>query len=242
MKPNAMLVCLLLWAAIAFVSPSVIRGQADRHVTEPPFPLIAGSHWIHEGTVRWASPGSSDVREDKIRWKMEVLETLDRQSVVAARVKGHPMDLAFYEDGRKPGEYLIVQVWGDRYYLLQGNRVSEVLARLRAEPAATTHLVRESELFLELPLVEGRSFGEAEHLTRLDRFYVWVVEKFEQAALHEVRGVPSQPVQVWTVSHRSIGGMQRYEFAAGIGLTRFQYRHQGTVSEFDLRLVEYHKP
>ena len=213
-------------------------GQA-RHITGAPFPLVQGTYWVYEGTVRWTPAGSSEVLEKQVHLRMEVIETLDHRAVVAARVKGHPMDLTWYEEGRQPRDYLILQVWQDRYYLLQGERAQEALKRLRTEQTQLGHLANENELFLELPLVERRAFGETSQLTREDRFYCWVVGQRRDDELEGVKGATKRPLTVWEVSQRTIGGVQSFEFAAGLGFTRYRYHHNGTVSEFDLKLVEF---
>ena len=39
---------------------------------------------------------------------MEITDAIQRDTIQAATVKGHPMDLAAYQEGAKPGDYLIV--------------------------------------------------------------------------------------------------------------------------------------
>jgi hypothetical protein len=230
---------LSLAIALWFGAVGLLPVQQADHVTQAPFPLIQGSHWVYEGTVRWTPPGSTQVFEKLILWEMEIVETLDRRAVVAARVKGHPRDLAWYENGREPTEYLIVQVWQNRYYLLQGERAAEVLKELRTDKPQYAHLVREGELFLEFPLVEGRAFGEASQLTREDRFYCWVVGQGQRNTLPGIKRTSTQPVSIWEITQRTIGGVESFDFGVGVGFTRYRFHHNGTVSDFDLKLVEY---
>jgi len=38
-----------------------------------------------------------------------------------------------------------------------------------------------------------------------------------------------------------VPGYEIIEFVPGVGITRYTFFHHGTVSETDLRLIEYHK-
>jgi hypothetical protein len=237
MKARASILAFLISCCAAAQAPPA----RDHHIRDAAFPLIQGSRWTYAGTVRWTPAGSDQVFEKSMRWQMEIVETIDRRSVVAARIKGHPLDLAWYEEGREPREYLIVQVWGQRYYLLQGGRAAQALQALRSRQGPFVDLVTEGELFLELPLVANRAFGATSQLTREDQFYCWIVGVPREDRLEALKRDTREPVLVWEVSERTIGSLQSYEFAPGIGFTRYRYRHHGTVSEFDVRLVEYHK-
>ena len=230
---------LLHAGAPGIPASNFLADSANIHVRHARFPLAQGTYWVYEGTVRWTPSGSSQVLEKSVRWRMEVVATFDRRSVVAAQIRRHPLDLAWYEEGRAPREYLIVQVWQDRYYLLQGKRVAEAQRQLTSNEEQMIDLVEEHELFLEFPLVAHRTFGETNQLTRHDQFYCWVVGDPRTERLTGIRGIRPDPRQIWEVSQRTVGSFESFDFAPGVGFIRYRFHHSGTVSEFDVRLVEF---
>ncbi len=49
---------------------------------------------------------------------MEVVENFETNEIIIAKVKGHPDDLAWYEEGKNPSERVII--WdGKDYYEIQ---------------------------------------------------------------------------------------------------------------------------
>ncbi len=205
-----------------------------------PFPLAKGAYWVYSGPTKWTPEGSDQVQEKALTWRMEITDVIQRDGVVGALVKGHPMDLSFYEEDRVPGDYLIVGVADQKYYLLSGDRVQEALKQLKDPEDPLTDLVRDTELFLELPMVQGTIFGETFQITRTDHLYYWIVTDEQKADLSKVEGIPaSSQMTEYELTFTTLSDNQTVGFVPGVGITRYAYRHNGTVSEFDLRLIEF---
>lgn len=217
-------------------------------VAQPPeetqewFPLSKGTTWVYEGTCKWTRSGSGEVAEKPVTWTMQVMETLTRCQVTAAVVKGYPLDLAHFENGKVPGDYLIVRVGPGKYYLLRQNRAEEALRRLRDERDLLHGLVRDEEIILDIPLVRGKIYGETEQITRQDQSYSWIVEDARPAKLRGIKGIASAGRKVeYEITLRTRPDHQIVDFVPGIGITRYVYGHHGTVSQTDVRLVEFHR-
>lgn len=104
----------ILAVGILIIScPWSIAGE-PRQGIQSGFPPSKGSYWIYQGVTKWTKPNSNEVIERTLKWKMEVIETINREQVTAAIVKGFPEDLAWYEEGKERGDYLIIQVGKDK--------------------------------------------------------------------------------------------------------------------------------
>ena len=183
-------------------------------------------------------PGDLAPRQRQVSWQMEIREVLARGGVTVAVVKGHPLDLVWYEEGRDRGDYLIVRLDPQQYYLLEGDRVPETLARLRDAADPLRNLVRPEELFLSGPLVPAKRYGGADARPRGDGHYAWLVEGAWPVRLAGRSG----PQRLYRVALRTAPEQTLVDFVPGVGMTRFFYTHYGTVAEADLRLVKYTAP
>jgi hypothetical protein len=198
------------------------------------FPLAKGAYWVYEGPVRWQE--GVEVREKHFTWKMEVVETMERGPVKGYLLKGHPYDLTWYEPGREPEPHVIIQV-GPKYY----DSDLEAWERLKDEEDYLVDLVHESQIFLDLPLWPEKFFGDTAQFTRSDFMYYWLVEEEQTVQLKEIKGIPaSEEWTQYTLSLRTLPDHEILEFVPGLGITHYVYGHHGTVSNVDVRLVEYH--
>ena len=99
---------------------------------------------------------------------------------------------------------------------------------------------REAQLFLDLPLTGEKVFGETDQITRTDRSYCWFVDGEENSALDGVSGIsPTDRFRQYRLVYQTRPDHVIMHFVPGIGITHFEYVHHGTVSECDVRLVEY---
>ncbi len=92
------------------------------------WPLAKGAYWVYEGNVTWFNTDTQQEINEEVTWKVEVTDVVQRDHVTAYVLKGALDDLANYEAGAKPGDYLIIQVGADKYY--QAN--NDALMRLTA--------------------------------------------------------------------------------------------------------------
>lgn len=232
---------ITMFMAVAVVLSAVSPGLAadpDRQG----LPLETGTVWVYEGPVSWSPDGSDRVAERVMTWEMAVTETIERRHVFAAVLKGYPLDLAFYEEGKtEPGTYLIIRLGTGLYYLLVEERVPETLNRLRDDDDILTDLVYDSECILDLPLESGKIFGETFQLARQDGMYFWNVMGEDAIVLEDVEGaVPESQVSQYELAFLTLSDDLRVEFVPGLGFTRYAYNHHGSAAELDLRLVAYH--
>lgn len=225
----------LLVAVLLGLSLSRSASPAAEAAAAPPsqLPLVESSYWVYRGTVRWTEGGRVEQRE--MTWRMEVIASIRRGEITGHRMRGHPWDLIFYEAGRKPGEYAILQV-GRRFYATR----ADALKRLEDGADDLEGLVDESDLILDFPLTLGKKFGDAEMMRRADGWYCWVVEETRPTSSWNVAGVP-RPDRTAVLSHRTNPDHTIVDFAEGIGIVRYRYVHHGTVSEVDMTLVEHHR-
>jgi hypothetical protein len=204
------------------------------------FPLVPGSYWIYEGMTQWMSPNSGQVNQTPITWKMEVVDTLERGPLKIAILKGYPADVAWYSEGKERGDHLIIEVSPGKFYLVSEERARLVLQRLTDEADVLVNLLEDLELLLDLPLIPGKVFGPSAQITRLDGGYRWNVETSEQVGL-EVQGISSRDSHTqYHLTFRTAPDMMNIYFVPGIGITRYQYQHNGAIAETDLKLIEYY--
>lgn len=137
-----------------------------------------------EGTVKWTK--GTEVIEENVTWKMEVIEVVERDHVIGYLLKGHPGDLAWYEEGKERSESVIIKVGTGLYY----ESKKEDLTRIKQEDFLAD-LVHENQLFLDVPLIPGKFFGETAQITRSDRSYCWIVDEEQYVKLQDITGVSS---------------------------------------------------
>jgi len=100
----------------------------------------------------------------------------------------------------------------------------------------------DESLILVMPAHEGDLFGrDAETAPRTDGMYAWSVERIETASLAGIKGVAADvPRTEYVVAYRTLPDHQVATYVPGIGMTSYVYSHHGTVSEVNVKLVEFH--
>jgi hypothetical protein len=204
------------------------------------FPLSAGTTWVYQAVVRWSAPGSTATQERLIAWKMEVERVIPRGDVVAAVVKGFPRDLDNSKGDTKPTESFIIESSGAKFYWIPPASFKSTLARLENPADNLENLTTASELFLQLPLTLGDKFCDMTGMIRTDGFYCWVAEEPQVAELSGVQGIPAGDHTAFPVHFLTANDSTSYDFVPGIGITRYSFQVQGTQTDTELRLEEYH--
>ena len=228
-------VLLAVVLVVMSVSPVLAAGPDSSG-----FPLEKGTEWVFAGPVQWTKAGTGDVQENQMTWNMKITDTVERQQVFAAVVKGYPLDLAFYDEDTAPGDYLIIRIGTGLYYLISGDRVKDVLARLNDQDDLLNDLVQDSDCFLDLPLATGKDFGETVQLSRQDGMYFWNVTGEGPASLQDVKGADaSADATQYELSFTTTSDDQQVSFVPGLGFTHYVYNHHGTTSAMDLKLTEF---
>ncbi len=205
------------------------------------FPLKKGNYWLFKGKVATTKSGTSEVIETEVTWKMEVVDTVRRDFVFAALLKGHPQDLIDYSTATQPGDYLLVAVAEKKFYLLPQALAWGAYKRLKNNDFLQD-LVKEDQQILEYPLAKNQFFGETGMITRNDMMYHWWVEKEMVPDLSGVSGVKIEELkQGYKLLFRTLPGHFDIDFVPGLGITHYFYNHHGTVSQVDVRLIEFHQ-
>ncbi|HBE18442.1 MAG TPA: hypothetical protein DEG17_24400 [Cyanobacteria bacterium UBA11149] len=232
------LVKFLVIIALALSAIVLIGGSATEDIV-PTFPLAKGSYWVYQGTTKWTKEQS--VHEENITWKMEVVEAIQRGHVTGFVLKGSPYDLAWYNEGKEPGNYVMIHINPDQFYLVSNNeKVAKVVQRLKDKDDALVGLVEEHELFLDFPLSRGKVFGDAQQITRKDRWYCWLVESEKARKLENIKGIEKiENVTEYELAYRTSPEYTIMDIVPGVGITRFVYVHHGSIAETDVKLIEY---
>ena len=199
------------------------------------FPLARGAYWVYEGTVKWTK--DTDVIEETVTWKVEVMDLVQREHVTGFLVKGDVTDLAWYEAGAKPENHVIIQVGADKTY----TATEDALTRLKDDQDALVDLVNDAALMLDMPLFKDKVFGDTQQITRPDRMYAWWVADEQPADLSGIKGAPAGlQGPKYVLSLITTADNQTLEFVPGLGITHYTYVHNGTTAEADVQLVEFH--
>lgn len=235
------IVLLSLGGTLVFAacSTALSRPVADRSDTDAAlnfnFPLTPGTTWVYEGDVSWEGEDAASVSEKQVSWKMEVLERVQRGHIIGYSMRGHPSDLVFYEEGRNPSDYAIIQVGLDKYFRTN----LAAFRRLKDENDLLAGLVTESQIFLDFPLYEGKRICETVWLTGPQ--YCTIVELADPISLGDVKNMPASSWAVpYVLAFRSLPDHEYITFVPGVGIVGYDYGHHGTNSEVNLKLVEYH--
>jgi hypothetical protein len=182
----------------------------------------------------------TEVRESTIQWKMEVLEVVNAvqdNGVVAYVMRGHPRDLAWYEEGKPRSDYLIVQSGETRYYYAD----IEALPRLTDENDDLYELVYEDALFLDVPLVAGEKFCAAENITRYNGGYCWIVGEAKAVDSKHIEGLEGlSELYEYSLRMGTLPDDSQFGFIPGVGISRYRYNHHGTISSVEVSLTKYH--
>jgi hypothetical protein len=206
------------------------------------FPLSKGTYWIYQGPTKWMLNNSNKVVEKTLTWKMEVIDTIQKGQYFIAVLKGHPSDLAWYEEGKSRGDYLLIRKGTSKYYLAFDTLMKTILDKAKTNPKLLDDLLDDYSAFIDLPLTAGKKYGDPEQVARPDNAYCWFVESVKNVSLNDIKGLSSNPtVTQYQLRFDTLPDQEEMKIVDGIGITEYKYVHHGTVSETDLRLIEFHR-
>lgn len=199
------------------------------------FPLKKGAYWVYQGTVKWTKSNSPDVIEEEITWKMEVVQVIHRNDITGYEVHGAPWDLIWYQPGKEQSKHGFIQM-GDKIYSVP----LETVLRLLNEGDDLSGLVNENDIFLDTPLASGKKFCDPASLTRSDNMYCWNVGEEKPFDASTIKGVdPSKELWEYPIVNQTMPDVSWTYFVPGVGISRYFYHHNGTVSDVDVHLIEY---
>lgn len=217
-------VCCLVWLLIL---TSLVWGQNKNEV----FPLTKGTTWQYTGTIRWTTDENT-VKEAPISWEMKVAGKIVRSGIEIAYIQGHPQDLCWYGEGTKPGNYLIAR-FKTKYYLLtlEDSDWRKAAAKIKKKDNGLVLAGESLDLFLELPLYEGKTLAERipDHP---EHEYCWYVASALPANWEAQAGT------IYRLVFQTRPDTTTFEFLPGVGIISFKYEHHGTVAEVKLQLTK----
>ncbi len=202
----------------------------------PVFNFPKGATWTYQGTVKWEETGKA--QQKTVTWKMQIVEEIEREDgIVAYALKGHPRDLAFYTADKQPGDYL---------YLARANQVylvtvrdAKLVDRVKDKNDALADLLTDANLAFDFPLTVNKTYGSLSLVARQDAWYVWIVSGAKPTPLTGIHGVTPANATEYTLELKTNPDRQSVYFVPNVGITRFVYHHNGTLSDVDVKLIEY---
>jgi len=211
--------------------------------TKPPkaveaFPMSAGTSWTYRGIVRWTHH-INKVSETSVEWKMGIRRLIHHGEYTGAVVSGFPGDLDWSDGSVKPVDSLLVRFRQEKFYLIPGERFAESVQMLENPNDPLKDLLNEDDLFLQLPLAQGKKFCGAEGMARPDSGYCWVVDSSKSVSLDNVIGAPTGPRTSYRIRYVTNPDDVDFDFVPGVGFVRYEYHHHGTVADTELRLSEF---
>lgn len=190
----------------------------------PPYPLAEGTKWTYAAHVTYQVDGAK--KEKDLTWTVTVKKKLAAAPLEVWQVEGHPRELSFYEEGRKPALYCVVRR-GDEQHVLEDTPLEKVAAALSPDT-----------LELAAPYTPGAMFGDPEQIKNTPGRYCWVVEKADANA-KGVKGAPPATGPAFAVRMTTNPDHTVVTVVPGVGVVRHEYVHHGTPGDARLELVEY---
>lgn len=181
-------------------------------------PMLPGTTWTYRTQVSWTLENSATVRDTTFAWTVKVLASLHRDSSIVATVENWPTALAWWAPGQAPDTSLIV---------CHNNRVYHGLE------------LTDDDLLFVFPLHEGALYAQ-DPPDRTDNMYGWYVEQAVRMPEALVRLGANRQDSLYTVVYRTNPDHQIFDFAPGLGVSRYVYGHHGTVATAIATLVSAH--
>lgn len=212
---------------------------SGRVPAENPLPMSPGTYWIYRGTVRWTHQNSDQVSDAPITWRTENRRLIQHGDVHGIVITGFPFDSAWSDDQPKASDSLLIESKG-KFYWITDARFQQAVSRLEQSSDSLGGLFTDDDLVLEWPLRRGQKYCDADGMARPDQNYCWVVTSSGKTSLAGIAGVESGDRDEFVLEYRTNPDNTRFTFVPGVGITKYEYHHHGTVADTELHLVEFH--
>lgn len=190
---------------------------------------------MYVGTLEWTV--GTNVSRTNIDWVMEVIDVVKGEHAEATVLRGFLSNLAWHEPNMEPG-FTVVAMEGNRVYQFPCD--DESRARAEAEKIAANGVDSNAEVWLDLPLANGKRW--AFDPDRKDLWYCWYVEDAELRTF-AAPGLPTRErARTWTVVYRTAPDHQIFKIAEGVGIVGYEYEHHGTVARAKVALARMKSP
>lgn len=194
-------------------------------LSSPPlYPLAEGSKWTYAAHVTYQVDGAK--KEKDLTWTVEVKKRLAAAPLEVWQVEGHPRELSFYEEGRKPALYCVVRQ-GEEQHVLDATPLEQVAAAISPDT-----------LEFKPPYTPGAMYGDPEQIKNTPGRNCWVVED-AKADAKDVKGAPAATGPAFAVRMTTNPDHTIVTVVPGIGVVRHEYVHHGTPGDATLKLIEY---
>ena len=209
--------------------------------TMEPFPMSVGTSWTYRGIVRW-SPSIDKVSETKVEWKTDILRIIRHGEYTGAVIRGFPGDLDWSYSHPNPTDSLLVRFGQEKFYLISEERFGSSLQMLENPIESLEGLLNDGDIFLQLPLAQGKKYCNAENMARTDGRYCWIVESSESIDLADLSGgaIKGRGTR-FRIRYVTNPDDLTYEFVPGVGITLYEYHHHGTVADTELQLSGFRR-
>lgn len=229
-----LLCTLFVLLAVGLGAKSILPTKSSEMLT-----CRVGSYWIYDTNSR-EQQESGEIKTVRAKTKYTVVDAARGKDIAAAMVEWKDLS------GAEPASYYIRLVFDNirfyEYEVSAEERTSTWTSLKNAIAAGQKPQVPdESSLQMILPSEIGTRWDEEGGPDRTDNMYCWYVEN--------IRAVPAQTeianirmpdkTSAYTISFRTCPDHQTRTFVPGIGFIDYQYRHHGTISDTDERLVEF---
>jgi hypothetical protein len=197
------------------------------------FPLAPGARWVYRATTESETP--TGLARRTLTWPMEVTDVFNRSDGAAYLMRGHPSDLAWFEDGRQPSEYTFVRIGENRFYKLP----AQAFARAKDNGEPLDSIVGEAEIMFDFPLADDKWFCPDDYARQMNGRYCWFVEDQRpfNKSIRAVRG--SGRLTEYTLRYVTNPDDATLRFVPGVGITHYEYRHHGTIARVIADLVDF---
>jgi hypothetical protein len=218
-----------------------VTGFCGASCAQDVFPMGKGTYWIYQGTARWTVINSNRVQSERLHWKMEIVDTIEASDLHAALIRGAPWDLGWYEPGRNRGDYAIIST-ARTTYLLHGSDARAVYRLLKS--SGLTNNVQQKladNIWFREPLRPNGRYCAPDQEQRTDKSYCWVLDHVRKEDIRGIRGVENGSYSTYVLTYRTMPEHEILNLVPGVGITRWEFQHHGTVAEASIHLIEYHQ-
>jgi len=227
---------------LGFVSFAQSDLPAQNSKAPEVFPLVEGTSWVYQGTVRWYDFNSVKVAKTRVTWTTQVKRVTRHAHLTAAVINGFPWDLDWSDGDLQPSDALLLASDDGGYYVSQFDDIKDGVKRLADSNDSLQDLINPDDVFLQLPLTKGKKFScDSDAMARDDNMYCWVVSSVDRISLLKVKGLEPKQCQVYEISFRTNPDDTELQFLPAVGLISYQYHHHGSIADTDLKLVAFHK-
>ncbi len=248
LRGRAQISALLLGFLLTALPASLVAGTP---LPEPGLiPLQPGTRWVYEADVRWTPVAGEKgtqrlgIQSARLRWTNEVLFCVTRRTARAAVLHRFPTEVLGM-DPEVPRNHLVLVETTNQIIQVPARNLSHArqLAKSLADQPMTR--VRGRTVLLEKPLRVKQRWGfddsEEDLLIRArdDGWYCWHVEAVRANRLSLKSGPSDRDVTSYVIAYRTNPDHQILELTPGIGFTRLEYEHHGTVGEEKVRLIDF---